>query len=72
MQWQLNCPSLRVKPLTHNPLVLFLFDLFLQVAEYEDYKIISMKIFRPSLDLDFLFVISNVIFFSFDLDVTTL
>jgi hypothetical protein len=74
MQWQLTCPSLRVKPLTLNLcfFVLFLFDLFLQVAENEDYKIISMKNFRPSLDLGFLLVISNVIFFSFDHDVKTL
>jgi hypothetical protein len=36
MQWQLTCPSLRVKPLTLIFSFVSSFDLFLQVAEYED------------------------------------
>jgi hypothetical protein len=51
----ITCPSLRVKPLT----LIFSFDssfyLFLQVAEYEDSRIIFMKICNPNLGLDFFF-----------------
>jgi hypothetical protein len=36
MQWQLTCPSLRVKPLTLIFPFVSSFDLFLQVAHYED------------------------------------
>jgi hypothetical protein len=35
MQWQLNCPSLRVKLLTLTLWLCFLFGFVLQVASYE-------------------------------------
>jgi hypothetical protein len=36
MQWQINCPSLRVKLLTLTLCICFLFGFDLQVASYED------------------------------------